>query len=59
MFDQPPDQPYRLDYTQQQMPVTLPENASAEQTMDMSPMDLFDSIFWGKFFIFCQLQSGD
>lgn len=42
-----------MDYAQQ-----LPMNnmsgdmQSVEQTLNMSPMDLFDSIFWGKSFIF-------
>ena len=44
------NQRFRLDYSQQQIPVTTPDMmTSAEQTMNMSPMDLFDSIFWGEF----------
>jgi len=38
-----------LDYSQQQMPVTISEIPSAEQTLNMSPMDLFDSIFWDPY----------
>jgi hypothetical protein len=26
----------------------MPDMQSVEQTMNMSPMDLFDSIFWGE-----------
>ncbi len=37
-----------MDYTQQMMqPVDIP-NTQIDQTLNMSPMDLFDSIFWGK-----------
>lgn len=35
------------------MPVPIPDSQSAEQTMNMSPMDLFDSIFWGMFRLVC------
>ena len=27
----------------------MPDMQSVEQTMNMSPMDLFDSIFWGEY----------
>jgi hypothetical protein len=37
----------RIDYTPQ-MPLNMQEMTPAELTMNMSPMDLFDSIFWGK-----------
>lgn len=30
------------------IPMGVPDMQSVEQTMNMSPMDLFDSIFWGK-----------
>jgi hypothetical protein len=39
-----------LDYTQQMMPFGVSDNQTADQTLNMSPMDLFDSIFWGKSF---------
>jgi hypothetical protein len=39
-----------LDYTQQMMPLGVSDNQTADQTLNMSPMDLFDSIFWGKSF---------
>jgi hypothetical protein len=39
-----------LDYTQQIIPLGGPDNQTADSTMNMSPMDLFDSIFWGKSF---------
>jgi hypothetical protein len=39
-----------LDYTQQMMPLGVSDNQIADQTLNMSPMDLFDSIFWGKSF---------
>lgn len=42
------DEACRLDYSQQ-MPISLSDPQAVEQTMNMSPMDLFDSIFWGKF----------
>lgn len=35
---------FRLDYTQ---PIPVPDMQAVEQTLNMSPMDLFDSIFWG------------
>ena len=37
-----------MDYPQQ-MPIGLSDPQAVEQTMNMSPMDLFDSIFWGEF----------
>jgi hypothetical protein len=40
-----------LDYTQQLMPLSVSDNQTADQTLNMSPMDLFDSIFWGKSFL--------
>lgn len=40
---------YRLDYSQQMVPVGMSDAQAADQTMHMSPMDLFDSIFWGEF----------
>ena len=51
------DLEFRIDYTQQ-LPVTVPEMTSVEQTLNMSPMDLFDSIFWGKPFVCCVVRSG-
>jgi len=38
----------RLDYSQQMVPVGMSDAQVADQTMHMSPMDLFDSIFWGE-----------
>jgi len=38
-----------LDYAAQ-MQMGVPDMQSVEQTMNMSPMDLFDSIFWGMFY---------
>ncbi|KAG0647645.1 Repressor of drug resistance 1 [Hyphodiscus hymeniophilus] len=38
-----------LDYDQQQMPLAASDMNSAEQTLNMSPMDLFDSIFWDPY----------
>jgi len=35
-----------LDYSQQMVPVGMSDAQVADQTMHMSPMDLFDSIFW-------------
>jgi hypothetical protein len=39
-----------VDYTQQMMPLGVSDNQTVDQTLNMSPMDLFDSIFWGKTF---------
>lgn len=39
-----------MDYAQQMMPMGSAEPLALEQTMNMSPMDLFDSIFWGERF---------
>jgi len=32
------------------MPMGVPSPQAVDQTMNMSPMDLFDSIFWGELF---------
>lgn len=34
-----------LDYSV----IGMPDMQSVEQTLNMSPMDLFDSIFWGEY----------
>jgi len=39
---------YSLDYNSQSI-MSMTEVPVTDQTLDMSPMDLFDSIFWGKF----------
>lgn len=39
---------HRMDYSQQMPMNNMGEMQSVEQTLNMSPMDLFDSIFWGK-----------
>lgn len=41
----------RIDYSQQMVPVGMSDAQAADQSMHMSPMDLFDSIFWGMLFV--------
>lgn len=38
----------RLEYAQQMMPIGINDVIPADSTLEMSPMDLFDSIFWGQ-----------
>jgi hypothetical protein len=39
----------RMDFTPQMMaPIGAPSPQIIDQTLNMSPMDLFDSIFWGQ-----------
>jgi hypothetical protein len=39
-----------MEYTQEQMiPMQVPDPSVVDQTLEMSPMDLFDSIFWGEY----------
>jgi hypothetical protein len=47
-----------MDYTQQMMPMGVPSPQAVDQTMNMSPMDLFDSIFWGEFFPLLDTSEG-
>jgi hypothetical protein len=42
-----------MDFTPQMMaPIGAPSPQMIDQTLNMSPMDLFDSIFWGKLILF-------
>ncbi len=34
------------------MPMDVSEAAAGDQTLEMSPLDLFDSIFWGEYYSF-------
>lgn len=38
-----------MDYSQQMMSMGMNDPQNMEQTLNMSPMDLFDSIFWGMY----------
>jgi hypothetical protein len=48
------DNDCRIDYGQQMMSNGIQDSTLVDPTMEMSPMDLFDSIFWGEFLIYVQ-----
>jgi hypothetical protein len=37
--------------------MNVSDAAAVEQTLEMSPMDLFDSIFWGECYFFASLST--